>query len=334
MPDNISPKNKMANIRVGVLRGGPSGEYEVSLHTGAAVIEHLPKEKYHPFDIFIDKKGEWYWHGMVAEPSKILKHLDVAFNALHGDYGEDGKVQKLLENLNIPFTGSLSLPSALAMNKVLSYKIFEDKGLKTANYKTLKKADVNYLRTFEIFSRLSKPLVVKPSSSGSSLGVTINVDTLEKLNEAVREALKHSPTVIVEEYIKGKEITCGVVESLKGDHVFALPPIEIRPTDRAFFDYEAKYSGRTEEICPAEISEEETKKVQDITSKAHKALGLRHYSRTDMIIGEDGEIYLLETNTLPGLTSESLIPRSLGACDCQFAEFLDHLLTLALHKKN
>ncbi|TSC61181.1 MAG: D-alanine-D-alanine ligase, partial [Parcubacteria group bacterium Gr01-1014_107] len=319
--------------RVGVLRGGPSGEYEVSLASGASVLEHLPHDKYSPFDIFIDRKGKWHWSGMAAEPSKILKHLDVVFNALHGEYGEDGKVQKLLENLFVPFTGSPSLPSALAMNKALSKKIFEKAGLKIPRYRVLKKEEVNYLKTFEAFSSLAKPLVVKPATAGSSLGVSI-VDSLESFSGAINEALKYSSAVIIEECIKGKEVTCGVVESFRDNRLFSLPPIEIRPPNEAtFFDYQAKYSGKTQEICPAEISPEETKRVQEIASKAHRALGLRHYSRADMIIGEDGEIYLLETNTLPGLTAESLLPKSLKACGCEFGEFLDHLLTLALYKR-
>jgi len=322
---------KNHGVRVGVLRGGPSGEYEVSLQTGASVLEHLPTN-YHSYDVFIDKDGKWHWQGMEAPPHKILKHVDVVFNALHGEYGEDGKVQKLLENFKIPYTGSNSLSSALAMNKVLSRKIFEKEGINIPAGKSLRKEDVNYLKIFEIFNTMKKPLVLKPANAGSSLGVTIT-DSFEKFSEAIENALKYSPTVLIEEFIGGREATCGVIQKVSDGSFLALPPIEIRVKNSGFFDYSAKYNGETEEICPADFPESVSEKIKDISIKAHNALGLRHYSRADMIIGEGGEIYLLEINTLPGLTPESLLPKALKACDCSFPEFLDHLIKLALHKR-
>lgn len=314
------------------MRGGPSNEYEVSLKTGASVLEHLP-EKYHPFDIFIDKKGKWHLHGISCQPEKIIKHLDVVFNALHGEYGEDGKIQKILDHFKIPYTGSNSFSSAMAMNKVTSRSIFEKQNLKIAHGKVLKKSEANYLKLFEVFSSLPKPLFVKPSSGGSSIGVGM-ADTIENFSEVVREAFKYSENVLVEEGLRGRELTCGVIEKASSHEVLPLPPIEIRPMVGSFFDYKAKYDGSTEEICPAEIPEAIAEEVQNIALKAHLALGLRHYSRTDMIWNEeDGLIYILETNTLPGLTPESLLPKSLKARDISFPEFLDHLIILALHKK-
>src|SRR3989344_518012 len=158
--------------RVGVLRGGPSSEYEVSLKSGAAVLEHLPR-KYNPIDIYIDRNGKWHLNGVAYPPEKILKQLDVVWNAMHGEYGEDGKVQKILESFNIPYTGSASLPSALAMNKFFSREYFKKAGLKIPEGSILKKEEKNYIKTFEIFSNFKKPLVVKPVSCGSSVGVSI-----------------------------------------------------------------------------------------------------------------------------------------------------------------
>jgi len=324
-------KNKTSKIRVGVLRGGPSGEHEVSLKTGATVLEHLP-DKYHPLDIYIDEKGKWHFEGLIQDPENILKHLDVVFNGLHGEYGEDGELQKILEAHNIPYTGSDSFSSRIAMNKDLSKKVFEKEGIKTARGVTLNKNKTSYLEIFEIFNTLEKPLITKPATSGSSLGVRIS-DTFEKFKEAIEYAFKYSSQVLVEEFVAGREMTCGVVESLSPDSVFPLPPIEIRPVGSKFFDYEAKYGGKTQEICPAPIPQNLTTRVQNIALQAHKALGLRHYSRADMILKDNGDIYILEVNTLPGLTNESLLPKSLKAAGTSLSEFLEHIIIMALNSK-
>ncbi len=324
--------SELNKIRVGVLRGGPSGEYEISLQSGATVLENLSKEKYQPVDIFIDKKGVWHLHGLTCLPEKAVRHLDVVFNAMHGEYGEDGKVQQILEHFKIPYTGSNSLSSALAMNKITSRRIFEKYGLKIARAKMLNKQEANFLKIFEIFSLLVKPLVVKPASAGSSLGVNI-VDSMENFTDALDLAFKYSPNILVEEFVRGREITCGVVERVGHASPFALPPIEIRPPTGKFFDYQAKYDGSTEEICPAELPEDLSGLAKKNAISAHQSLGLRHYSRTDMIIGENGDIYVLETNTLPGMTAESLLPKSVKASGSSLPEFLDHILTLALNKR-
>lgn len=323
--------SKIGKIRVGVLRGGPSGEYEISLKTGNAVLENLPA-KYHPIDIFIDKNGIWHHHGLPYQPEKILKHLDVVFNALHGEYGEDGKVQKIFEHFKIPYTGSNSFSSALAMNKVFSRKIFGEVGLRIPEAEVLKKSEASYLKVFEIFSHLPKPIVVKPSSGGSSLGVNIT-DSLENFSEAIWNAFEYSEIALIERCVEGIEVTCGVIEGVNQNQIFALPPIEIRPTNSDFFDYQAKYSGTTEEICPAELPEDLIEEVKNVAILAHKALNLKHYSRTDMIIDDDDNIYVLETNTLPGLTLESLFPKSVRAAGSNLSDFLDHLLTLALKNR-
>jgi len=326
-----SKEENVHKTRVGVLRGGPSSEYEVSLKTGATVLEHLPR-KYNPIDIYIDRNGKWHLNGVVSPPEKILKQIDIAFNAMHGEYGEDGKVQKILESFNVPYTGSASLPSALTMNKFFAREYFKKAGLKIPEGSVLKKEEKSYIKVFEIFSNFKKPLVVKPMSCGSSVGVSI-VENFENFTEALEKAFKYSPAVLIEEYIKGKEATCGVMESLNDNSYQVLPPIEIRPTKSSFFDLESKYDGSTEEICPGEFSDSITEQIQDIAAKAHDVMGLRHYSRADMIVRDDGEIYLLETNSLPGLTPESLLPKSLKASGYSLTDFIDHVITLAIARK-
>ncbi len=315
--------------RVGVLRGGPSGEYEVSLKTGNTVLAHLPPH-YEPIDILIDKKGVWHVGGLPKSPESVLRLVDVVFNALHGDYGEDGKVQQLLDAFGVPYTGSGAVASALSMNKYLTKKVYIARGLRTPHFEILRREDIERPKLFGVFANLNKPLVVKPASAGSSLGVTILVDW-EEFTPAVEHALEFSDTVLVEEFVKGIEATCGVLDSAttKGE-IYALPPVEIvKPEESPFFNYDAKYSGASQEFCPGRFNPHQTKKIQEMAKEAHRALGLRHYSRSDFIVADD-DIYILETNTLPGLTQESLLPKSLLAADCSLPDFLDHVIILAI----
>jgi len=322
----------MSKKKVGVLRGGPSSEYEVSLKSGKSVLDSLA-DRYDVLDIFIDKEGTWHHLGVPIEPKNLFKKVDVIFNALHGAYGEDGTVQKLLDQFNIPYTGSTALASAVGMNKVLSKKVFKNYNLKTPLHTIIYREDNLIPKITEIFKSFPMPVVVKPVSGGSSVGTAI-AKTLDDLAQAVTEALKYCDQAIIEEFIAGKEATCGVVDYFRDENPYALLPVEIRkPIDCAFFDYKAKYSGQSQEICPGNFTSEEKKIIQEMSRQAHQALGLRHYSRSDFIINPKRGIYILETNTLPGLTSESLLPKSLAAIGCSLPVFLDHLIQMALEGK-
>jgi D-alanine-D-alanine ligase len=321
---------------VGVLRGGPSNEYDVSLQTGGSVLKALQSfnqtagEKYQPHDIFISKSGVWHLGGFEKNPEQILKHLDVVFNALHGEYGEDGKVQQILDIHKIPYTGSGALASALAMNKVLTKKKFAEHNIKSPFYTVVKDGENIHERALHIFKSFPHPAIVKHATSGSSVGVS-KVHTFAELEEAIHEALRFSETVLIEEFIKGREATCGVIDSFRDKQTYVLLPVEIiAPDDSSFFDYQAKYGGKSKEICPGNFTSEESAIIQNLSEKIHKALGLRHYSRSDFIISSRRGIYALEVNTLPGLTSESLLPKSLNAVGSNLASFLDHVIGLAL----
>lgn len=320
----------MAKIRVGVLRGGPSNEYEVSLKTGSTVLANLPEEKYETRDIFIDKQGTWHMRGRPVYPEQALEQVDVAFNALHGHYGEDGQVQHLLEQLAIPFTGSGSLGSAVAMNKLLAKERVKKTGIKTAFHVVLVPDRDAEVLAKEIFRSFPSPWVIKPASSGSSVGVTL-ARSFEELVDGIAEAFEHSEKVFIEDYVRGREATVGVIEGFRNEDVYALPPIEIIPgTNRAFFDYEAKYAGESQEICPGNFSLEEKRELERLAKLVHTELDLRHYSRSDFIINPAG-IYFLEVNTLPGLTESSLVPKAVHAVGSNLSEFLDHLVTRALN---
>ncbi|TSC67180.1 MAG: D-alanine-D-alanine ligase, partial [Parcubacteria group bacterium Gr01-1014_72] len=286
-------------------------------------------------DIFIDRGGVWHVGGIRREPDKALRDVDVVFNALHGEWGEDGGVQEVLEQFAVPYTGSRVLASRLAMNKALAKSFLAREGIKTPLHRVIEKIEksVGGYDAHELFRSIPQPSVVKPLALGSSVGVSIAFDYFG-FADALARAFEVSDTVLVEEYIKGREATCAVVDGFRGEERYALPPIEIvPPEDKQFFDYEAKYGGRTLEICPGNFSPEEREQLTHLASVAHRALGLRHYSRSDFILHPRRGIYFLEANTLPGLTTESLLPKAVAAVGSSLPEFLDHVLTLALEGK-
>lgn len=320
----------MIATRVGVLRGGPSSEYEVSLKSGAAVLKHLP-EKYAGVDIFISKNGTWHLRGVPVEPAKALGQIDVVWNALHGSYGEDGVVQKKLDELRVPYTGSGVMASVLGFQKHLFKESAKKAGIRLARHLVYRRDDEEDMDLFvaKVHKTMAAPWIVKPAASGSSVGV-IFVRTLPELPYALEKALFHGEVVLVEEYIRGKEATCGVIESFRGEDLYALFPVEI-VHGADFFDYESKYGGATREICPGNFTREEKAMIENAARQAHRAIGARHYSRTDMIVSGRG-VTVLEINTLPGLTEQSLLPKSLEAVGAPLSHFLDHTLSLALSR--
>lgn len=330
----------MNRIRVGVLRGGPSNEYDVSLKTGGNVIAHLgkhPEEKYQPIDIFIDRNGDWHIAGVPVEPHHALDQVDVVWNALHGAYGEDGKVQQLLDRHEVPYTGSGAFASAVGMNKVLAKETFLKHGIKTPRYALVESEGVRERRDLEaklleLFRSFTLPFIVKPVSSGSSVGVSV-VKGFHEFESAIFEAFKHGNVIMIEEFIPGVEATCGVIDAFRDTDIYALPPIEIRPHRSGFFDFAAKYEGKADEIVPGNFTHEEKDQIMHLARAAHTALGLRHYSRSDFIVSPKRGIYILEVNTLPGLTDASLLPKALQSVGVSVGHFLDHVIGLALVQK-
>lgn len=325
-----------ARIRVAVLRGGPSSEYEVSLKTGEGVLKNLP-EKYQPIDVLIDKQGVWHVDGAPILPEKLLPRIDVAFLALHGEYGEDGTVQRFFETHNVAFTGSRALASALGMNKALSKDVFIKHKIPTAHFRVVEKSKIASVEkeAIHLFKTFIQPCVVKPNDKGSSVGVSV-CHSAEEIKEALEKVFNISDKALVEECIKGKEATCGVLEYFRDQGLYALPPVEIIPQKhQKFFDFESKYSGEhgATERCPGNFSREETSLMEHFAKEVHKAIGCKHYSRTDFMVHPKRGVFVLEVNTLPGLTPTSLIPKEMEAVGSSYSELLDHLLTLALSGK-
>ncbi len=307
----------MKKMRLALIAGGKSSEREVSLKSGDQVFKALDKHKYdiRRYDPSSDLER------LVREAPE----LDAALIIMHGRGGEDGTVQGLLELLGVPYQGSGVLASALAMNKELSKTLYQLAGLKVPRALAFTQAAAPSPR--EIDATLSLPVVIKPVNEGSSIGVTI-ARTREELATGLKAAFGYDYRVLVEEFIAGVEVTGGV---LGNDSPKALPLVEIVPSsDYVFFDYEAKYKpGATTEICPARLNLELSQTAQQCALTAHQALGCRGYSRTDMRI-RDGEVYVLETNTIPGMTATSLFPQAAQAMGLEFPALLDTLIQLAL----
>ncbi len=307
-------------LRIALLAGGTSGEREVSLSGAAGVEKALDKNKFdvRRFDPATD----------LATLTASAGEIDFAFILLHGLQGEDGTVQGLLDLLGIPHQGSGVLGSAIAMDKHLSKELYKLNGLPVAEWKIIDKSNAG--KSAEAIKKFGLPAVVKPVREGSSLGMTI-AQSEQDLTEGIATALKHGRDVMVEQYISGREITVGVVGN---DELTPLPLIEIVPGEEfTFFDYKAKYEpGASEEICPAPVSESVREKAQDFAVRAHRALRLRGYSRTDMMLDEDENLYLLETNTIPGMTPTSLLPQAAAEHGLEFPLFLEKLIELGMEK--
>lgn len=321
---------------VGVLRGGPSSEYDVSLKSGASILEALDKEKYEARDIFIGRDGQWHVHGAPVLPEKALRGVDVAFNIIHGEYGEDGQLQRILDAVGTPYTGSDAFTSALAFNKHNTKELVSKLGIKTAHAVMIDKdATENVEQTaFDLFRSFPHPAIVKPAIGGSSVGATV-VHNFHALEPALHKAFEISPKILIEEFIPGKEATVGVIDNFRGEKTYALLPVEIIPPKKhGFFSYDAKYSGETIERVPGNFSAEEKDQLMHHAREVHEAMGLSHYSRSDFIVSKRG-VYFLEVNNAAGcgMTKESLFPKAVAAVGATLTDFLTHIVELARRGK-
>jgi D-alanine-D-alanine ligase len=303
----------MKHKRIGVLMGGLSAEREVSLKSGMAVHQALLRLGYD--SCAIDVRHE------VAETLR-KERIELAFIALHGRYGEDGCVQGLLELMQIPYTGSGVLASALAMHKLYSKQAFAAAGLTITPYVALRRGESLTAEQLPF----GLPAVVKPVQEGSSVGVAI-VKQPADLQAALDDAFRYDDQVLVEGYVKGQEVQVGILDDQ------AIGAIEIIPK-REFYDYEAKYTdGLAEHVFPARLSPERYAKVQQLGLKAHQALGCSGYSRVDFLVTESGECYLLEVNTLPGMTALSLLPEiAQKGAGLDFETLVERIVTSAALK--
>ncbi len=309
--------------KIAVLCGGPGSEREVSLKSGAYIAQSLDAKKYDVRLVELPADEN--------EISKIVRKLpgatDFAFVGLHGKFGEDGEIQKLLDDAHVPYTGSSALSSALGMDKIQTMNIAIRNGLNVAPFFAIVKNFPEEFAPQAVHDGFGYPCVVKPNGSGSSVGVKI-VERESELAPALDQAFAEDGVVIIQAYVKGREFTCGVLGN-DGVKLLPLPPIEIIPAGK-FFDFDAKYnSSETQEICPAHIPPKLTKEIQATSAKAHELLKCDGLTRSDFIYGEDGKLYFLEINTTPGMTEASLCPKAAEALGWSFAELLDKIMDLA-----
>lgn len=282
--------------KIGVLCGGTSAEREVSIRSGNKIFNALKK-------LGLDAKLIVVEGDFIGE---ILKEkIDIAFVIFHGKPGEDGKVQGFLDLLGIPYTGSGVLASACGMNKFISKKIFMASGIPTPPGVMIYRYEELNEKLKEV-ERLGLPVIVKPKDEGSSIGVEI-IKEKKELKEVLRKKRDIYGDILVEKYIKGKIVTTGILGT--GKDAFALPVLELRPVRREFYDYFAKYTkGETEFIIPAELPQDVYKKLQEYSLMAHRVLECRGFSRVDAVVSDNNEIFILEVNTLPGMTELSDLP--------------------------
>ena len=297
--------------KIAVIMGGISSEREISLKSGAGVLGSLDREKYEPIEVVIDKKTDII--------TKIPDDVDFAFLALHGKFGEDGCVQSVLETRDIPYSGCGPLSSAMCMDKNVSKKICKASGIPTADWITVKSIEeIDYDRIEE----MGYPVFVKPNSGGSSVA-TFMIKEKAGIEDAVRQGLEVDTEVMIEQYLPGEECTSFILDG----EVF--PTVSIK-SEQEFFDFEAKYSsdnGAVEEVVYLEESLQN--KLNEYSKMCWDAFNCRAYVRVDFIIS-NGVPYVLELNTLPGLTATSLIPRSAAARGISYAQLLDKLIDCSL----
>ena len=306
--------------RVGVLAGGPSSEREISLRSGKAVYDALIREGVNVF--FVDVRDNIY---------DIIKSekMDVAFLALHGKFGEDGTIQKILDTEGIRYTGSGARASELALDKIASKEAFIKNGIPTPGYSIVDKdcfPDPDRTCSLHALSEsgnLKFPLVVKPQFEGSSIGLSV-VKEKEALKPALDKAFEYGPKALLEEYVSGRELTVGILNDEP------LPVIEIVPRQH-LYDYKAKYSDPdTQYLVPAPISGRATELARSLGLRSHTALGCRSFSRTDMMMDSSGSIFVLEVNTIPGMTERSLLPKAAAAIGVNFGKLCVKLIEDAI----
>lgn len=321
---------RMVRTSVGILRGGTSSEYNLSLKTGAAMLVALPEEKYDARDIFIDKRGYWHLRGAPVDASRALSQLDVVLNALHGGVGEDGTVQRILERAGVPYAGARPLPSGLSLNKVGARAVLQKAGVRMP--RAVSFTLENDLTTGEmarmVFGQFGPPYVVKPASEGAAIGV-VRVSTPLELPDALGNVLDAHGTAIVEEFIRGQEASVGILQDFRGEELYALPPARVMlPEGFDFMSPRVHEEGKLFHVVPSNFSHAEKQALADVAKTAHRALGLSHFSRADLILTPHG-VYLLEVNTTPGLYPGASFPPMLESVGSSVCEFLEHAVRLA-----
>jgi D-alanine--D-alanine ligase len=321
----------MSRTSVGVLRGGTSSEYGLSLKTGAAMLAALPEEQYDTRDIFVDKRGYWHLRGSSVDAARALSQIDVVLNALHGGAGEDGTVQRILERAGVSYAGARPLAASLSLNKIRAREALQKAGVRMP--RAVSFTLQNPFNTGEmsqlVFAQFGPPYVVKPPSEGASMGIRV-AETLLELPDVLGDVLDAYGAVLIEEYVRGQEATVGVVEDFRGEELYAFPPAHVLlPEGFGFMEPRHHEEGSLRHMVPSQFSHREKRALAEIARAAHAALGLSHFSRADIILTPRGP-YLLEVNAIPGLYTGASFPAMLESVGSSVREFLEHSIRLAM----
>lgn len=319
----------MSRTIVGILRGGSSSEYDHSLRSGAALLNALPEDKYDARDIFIDKSGMWHARGMPTDAQRILSQVDVVLNALHGGAGEDGTVQRILERAGVPFAGARPLAASMSMNKVMAREILDRAGIRVPQAEAFSVRDGTTAdMAMEVFKAFGPPYVVKPPTEGSSIGIII-VDTLLELPDAIGDMLDAYGIALVEEFVMGHEVTVGLIEGFRNEPLYVLPPAHlVAPKGSRYLDHHAIRNAMATIVVPSKFSHDEKIAVMHAARAAHAALGMSHYSNTDMILTNRGP-YVLEVNASPLLHDKAPFHHMLDSVGASVRDFAEHAIALA-----
>ncbi len=306
------------SLRIGVLRGGPSHEYENSLLSGDNMLKVL-SETHRPIDIFISEDGKWHIGGIERSPERILKNVDVVWNGLHGTYGEDGGIQEILNHHGIKYTGSDRYASSIAMNRWLTKEHAKILGIKTPVGVLVRSDDQLFSKAKEIFESIPGPLAVKPAKWGYALGF-YKADSFSELLNALEKILEKYDSAIVEEYISGKHATCGIMDGFRGQKNYVLPISEFSSISNDF-------------VYPTSFTDKQLREIEESARKMHAGLGLKHYSMLDFVVSPRRGVYLLEITTSPKISESSAWVNSLKAVGASLKDFAHHTISLALNRK-
>ena len=313
---------------VGVLRGGTSGEYNLSLKTGAAMMQALPEERYDVRDILIDKSGLWHLRGSPATPVRALAQVDVVLNALHGGVGEDGTVQRVIEQIGVPYAGARPQAAGLSLNKIRAREILRQANIRIPRGVSFSpRNDLNTAEMAQLaFSQFGPPYIVKPVSEGAGRGVRVAASIIE-LPDAIGDVLDAFGSALVEEYVRGREASVGVIDNFRNEELYVLPPAHVE-REGMFLGLEPHESGLPRHSVPSPFSYTQKLTLADTARRAHRALGMSHFSRADLIVTPTA-VYLLEVNAIPGLYPGATFPSMLEAVGSSVTEFLEHAIHLA-----
>lgn len=317
----------MARTVVGVLRGGASSEYDLSLKSGNAILNSLPESDYDVRDIFIDKKGYWHSRGMAVDPHRALAQVDFVVNGLHGGAGEDGRVQRILDQIHVPYSGSKAAPSALSLNKIRASEALRRAGIRMPRSLgfTLSQDMHTGEMAKRVFSHFGPPYIVKPAGEGASHGIRISA-TIVELPDVLGDILDTFGSALVEEFVMGDEATVGIIEGFRGEELYALPPARVvYPDASQFLHFDHHRSEDVRHLVPSDFTEMEKRALMDAARAAHRALGLKDSSRADFIVTRRGP-YLLEVNSLPGLYENAAMPRLLESVGASMKDYLTHII--------